>query len=189
MSDPRARYRVGVDVGGTHTDLVLVDEATGSIHVNKVPTVTADPARATVAGLRELARAAGVAIDEVDYFMHGTTIATNIVLQHDGARCGMITTEGFRDILHIARSKRPSNFSLQLDLPWQKYPLVERRYRLPVPERICGPHGEVLKPLDEDAVRRAARELRDRGVESIAVCFLFSYLNPAHERRAAEIAG
>ena len=188
MSDPRARYRVGVDVGGTHTDLVLVDEATGSIHVNKVPTVTADPARATVAGLRELAQAAGVAIDEVDYFMHGTTIATNIVLQHDGARCGMITTEGFRDILHIARSKRPSNFSLQLDLPWQKYPLVERRYRLPVPERICGPHGEVLKPLDEDAVRRAARELRDRGVESIAVCFLFSYLNPAHERRAAEIA-
>ena len=187
MSDPRARYRVGVDIGGTHTDLVLVDETTGSIHVNKVPTVTADPARATVAGLRELADAAGVALDAIDYFMHGTTIATNIVLQHDGARCGMITTEGFRDILHIARSKRPFNFSLQLDLPWQKYPLVERRYRLPVPERICGPHGEVLEPLDEDAVRRAARELRDRGVESIAVCFLFSYLNPAHERRAAEI--
>ena len=179
--------RIGVDVGGTHTDLVLVDEATESIHVNKVPTSPGDPARATVVGLRELAQAAGVALDAVDYFMHGTTIATNIVVQHDGARCGMITTEGFRDILHIARSKRPSNFSLQLDLPWQKYPLVERRYRLPVPERIGGPDGEVLKPLDEDAVRRAARELRERGVESIAVCFLFSYLNPAHERRAVEI--
>ena len=179
--------RIGVDVGGTHTDLVLVDEATGNIHVNKVPTSAGDPARATMAGLRELAQAAGVALDAVDYFVHGTTIATNIVVQHDGARCGMITTEGFRDILHIARSKRPSNFSLQLDLPWQKYPLVERRYRLPVPERIGGPDGEVLKPLDEDAVRRAARDLRERGVESIAVCFLFSYLNPAHERRAVEI--
>ena len=174
-------------MGGTHTDLVLVDDETGRIHVNKVPTIAGDPARATVDGLRELARAAGVALDAVGYFMHGTTIATNIVVQHDGARCGMITTEGFRDILHIARSKRPSNFSLQLDLPWQQHPLVERRHRLPVPERICGPHGEVLKPLDEEAVRRAARELRDRGVESIAVCFLFSYLNPAHERRAAAI--
>ena len=179
--------RIGVDVGGTHTDLVLVDEATGRIHVNKVPTIAGDPARATVQGLRELAQTAGVALESVDYFMHGTTIATNIVVQHDGALCGMITTEGFRDILHIARSKRPSNFSLQLDLPWQKHPLVERRHRLTVPERICGPHGEVLKPLDEDAVRRAARALRGRGVESIAVCFLFSYLNPDHERRAAEI--
>ena len=179
--------RIGVDVGGTHTDLVLVDEATGRIHVNKVPTIADDPARATVQGLHELAQAAGVALGSVDYFMHGTTIATNIVVQHDGARCGMITTEGFRDILHIARSKRPSNFSLQLDLPWQKHPLVARRHRLPVPERVCGPHGEVLKPLDEDAVRRAARVLRERGVESIAVCFLFSYLNPAHERRAVEI--
>ena len=179
--------RIGVDVGGTHTDLVLVDEATGRIHVNKVPTIAGDPARATVQGLRELAQTAGVALESVDYFMHGTTIATNIVVQHDGALCGMITTEGFRDILHIARSKRPSNFSLQLDLPWQKHPLVERRHRLTVPERICGPHGEVLKPLDEDAVRRAARALRGRGVESIAVCFLFSYLNPDHERRAVEI--
>ena len=176
--------RIGVDVGGTHTDLVLVDEASGRIHVNKVPTIAGDPARATVQGLRELARTAGVTLDSVDYFMHGTTIATNIVVQHDGARCGMITTEGFRDILHIARSKRPSNFSLQLDLPWQTHPLVARRHRLPVPERVCGPHGEVLKPLDEDAVRRAARTLRARGVESIAVCFLFSYLNPEHERRA-----
>ena len=179
--------RIGVDVGGTHTDLVLVDEASGRIHVNKVPTIAGDPARATVQGLHELARTAGVALDSVDYFMHGTTIATNIVVQHDGARCGMITTEGFRDILHIARSKRPSNFSLQLDLPWQTHPLVARRHRLPVPERVCGPHGEVLKPLDEDAVRRAARTLRARGVESIAVCFLFSYLNPEHERRAVEI--
>ena len=187
MKESQARHRVGVDIGGTHTDLVLVDEDSGHIHVNKVPTIAGDPARATVEGLRELAKAAGVALDAVDYFMHGTTIATNIVVQHDGARCGMITTEGFRDILHIARSKRPSNFSLQLDLPWQKHPLVERRHRLPVPERICGPHGEVLKPLDEGAVRRAARALRDRGVESIAVCFLFSYLNPAHERRAVEI--
>ena len=179
--------RVGVDVGGTHTDLVLIDEERGEVSVHKVPTSVGDPSLGAIAGLQALCDLAQVTPAEVDYFMHGTTIATNIILEHNGAQCGLITTEGFRDILHIARHKRPHNFSLQLDLPWQKHELVRRRHRLTVRERICGPDGAVLVPLDEDAVRRAARALVAAGVESIAVCFMFSFLNPAHELRAAQI--
>src|SRR5438309_1373517 len=179
--------RVGVDVGGTHIDFVLVDDERGEIAIHKVPTSVRDASLGAIEGLAELCRQAGIRPGDIDYFMHGTTIATNIILEHNGAKCGLITTEGFRDVLHIARHKRPHNFSLQLDLPWQKHELVPRRARKTVRERIAGGDSAVLVPLDEDAVRRAARELRAAGVESIAVCFLFSFLNPAHERRAAEI--
>jgi N-methylhydantoinase A/oxoprolinase/acetone carboxylase beta subunit len=179
--------RVGVDVGGTHIDLVLFDDARGTIAVHKLPTSVGDPSSAAIQGLAELLRQSGTAPGEVGYFMHGTTIATNIILEHNGAKCGLITTAGFRDLLHIARHKRPHNFSLQLDLPWQTHELVPRRRRMAVAERIAGRDGAVLVPLDEDAVRRAVRALRDAGVESIAICFLFSFVNPAHERRAAEI--
>ena len=99
----------------------------------------------------------------------------------------MITTEGFRDILHIARHKKPLNFSLQQELPWQSRPLVKRRHRLTVAERVTVPHGDVLVALDEDEVRERARQLREAGVEAVAVCFLHSYLNPAHEQRVKEI--
>jgi N-methylhydantoinase A/oxoprolinase/acetone carboxylase beta subunit len=179
--------RIGVDVGGTHTDLVLIDEDCGRTFVHKVSTTVGDPSIGAIEGVVELCRIAGVAPADVDYFMHGTTIATNIIIEHDGSRSGLITTEGFRDVLHIARHKRPHNFSLQLDLPWQKHELVRRRDRLTVQERICAPDGEVLTPLNEDQLRQAVRTLRDAGVESIAVCFLFSFLNPAHEKRAAEV--
>jgi len=179
--------RIGVDVGGTHTDLVLVDEDRGLTFVHKVATTVGDPSAGAMAGVVELCRKAGVEPGQIDYFMHGTTIATNIILEHNGAHCGLITTEGFRDVLHIARHKRPMNFSLQLDLPWQTYELVRRRDRLTVRERIAAPIGDVLVPLDEDELREAVRELRDRGVEAIAICFLFSFLNPLHERRAAQI--
>ena len=179
--------RVGVDVGGTHTDLVLVDDAAGTLSLHKLPTTVGDPSRGAISGLQALCRKAGVMPSAIDTFMHGTTIATNIILEHDGARCGLITTEGFRDILHIARHKRPHNFSLQLDLPWQTHELVQRRHRIPVRERIGGPDGEVLVELDEQAVRAAARTLVQQGVESIAICFMFSFLNPRHEQRAAEL--
>lgn len=179
--------RIGVDVGGTHTDLVLIDEATGEIAVHKVPTSVDDPSAGAVDAVGELCATAGIGLAELDYFIHGTTIATNIALEHNGARAGLITTDGFRDVLHIARHKRPLTFSLQLDLPWQSYPLVQRRHRLTVPERIVAPSGEIRVPLDEDAVRAAVRQLVAEGVEAIAVCFLTSYLNPAHEFRAGEI--
>jgi 5-oxoprolinase (ATP-hydrolysing) len=179
--------RIGVDVGGTFTDLILVDEETGRISVEKVPSTPDDPARGSVAGVRDLCARAGVTIGELDGILHGTTVATNIVLTHSGAEVGLITTEGFRDILHIARHKRPYNFSLHCELPWQANPLVMRRHRLTAKERVAAPTGEVLVPLDEDEVRERVRELRKARVEAVAVCFLHAYLNPAHERRVKEI--
>jgi N-methylhydantoinase A/oxoprolinase/acetone carboxylase beta subunit len=180
--------RIGVDVGGTHTDIVLIDDESGDILVNKAPTSAGDPSVGAIAAIAELCGAAGGTLAEIGFFIHGTTIATNIILQHSGARVGLVTTEGFRDIVHIARHKRPQNFSLQLDLPWQKYPLVRRRDRATVRERVAGPAGAVLVPLDEEGVRESARRLVADGVEAIAICFMFSFLNPAHEKRALAIA-
>jgi 5-oxoprolinase (ATP-hydrolysing) len=179
--------RIGVDVGGTFTDLVLVDEETGRITVDKVPSTPDDPARGSVAGTRALCEKSGVELREIDILLHGTTVATNIALTHTGAEVGMITTEGMRDILHIARHKKPLNFSLQQELPWQSRPLVKRRHRLTVKERVTVPDGEVLTPLDEGEVRERVRRLKAAGVEAVAVCFLHSYLNPAHEQRVKEI--
>src|SRR5262245_46497896 len=179
--------RVGVDVGGTFTDLILVDEETGRIEVDKVPSRPDDPARGTVGGVQGICAAAGIELGELDAILHGTTVATNIVLTHAGAEVGMLTTEGFRDILHIARHKRPYNFSLHCELPWQSRPLVKRRHRLTVRERVTAPDGGVLVPLDEDEVRERVRQLKDAGVEAVAVCLLHSYLEPAHEQRIKEI--
>jgi N-methylhydantoinase A len=178
--------RLGVDVGGTFTDLIFVDDETGAILVHKVATTPEDPSQGTVQGVRQIAEEAQVAPSELDQVFHGTTIATNIVIEHTGARIGMITTEGYRDILHIARHKKPLNFSNYQDLPWQRYPIVRRRHRLTVPERVVK-DGSVLVPLDEDAARARVRELKDAGVEAVAVCLLFSFVNAEHERRVAEI--
>jgi N-methylhydantoinase A/oxoprolinase/acetone carboxylase beta subunit len=178
--------RLGVDVGGTFTDLIFVDDETGAILVHKVPTTPADASQGTVQGIREIAEEAQTAPSELDQVFHGTTIATNIVIEHTGAKIGLITTEGYRDILHIARHKKPLNFSNYQDLPWQRYPIVRRRHRLTVPERVVG-DGSVLVPLDEDAARARVRELKEAGVEAVAVCLLFSFINPEHERRVAEI--
>jgi N-methylhydantoinase A len=180
-------YLIGVDVGGTFTDLVCADTVGERTLIHKVPTTAADPSQGVIAGLAELCAAHGIDPAQIDLVFHGTTVATNAVLEHDGARSGMVTTEGFRDILHIGRHWRPENYSIQLEIPWQDRPLVRRRHRLAVRERLVPPRGEVLYPLDEDAVRRAAEAFRKEGVESVAVCFLFSYLNPRHEERAKQI--
>jgi 5-oxoprolinase (ATP-hydrolysing) len=179
--------RIGVDVGGTFTDLILVDEATSRVTVEKVASTPDDPARGVADGVRRLCEKAGVRLADVDNLLHGTTVATNIALTHTGAEVGMLTTEGFRDILHIGRHKKPLNFSLQQELPWQSRPLVKRRHRLTVAERVTAPHGEVLVALDEDEVRAQVRRLRAAGVEAVAVCLLHSYLNPEHEQRIKQI--
>ena len=178
--------RLGVDVGGTFTDLIYVDDEAGQILVHKLPTTPDDPSQGTVQGIRELTELAGTDPSQLEQVFHGTTIATNIVIEHNGAQVGLITTEGYRDILHIARHKKPLNFSNYQDLPWQRYPIVRRRYRLTVPERITR-DGSVLVPLDEDRAREQVRRLKEAGVEAVAVCFLFSFLNPEHEARVAEI--
>src|SRR5215472_7012013 len=178
--------RLGVDVGGTFTDLIYVDDETGAVLVHKVPTTPDDPSQGTVQGIEELSEQAEVTPAALDQVFHGTTIATNIVIEHSGARVGLITTEGYRDILHIARHKKPLNFSNYQDLPWQRYPIVRRRFRLTVAERVTK-DGSVLVPLDEERAREQVRKLKDAGVEAVAVCFLFSFLNPQHEARVAEI--
>jgi N-methylhydantoinase A len=178
---------VGVDIGGTFTDFMLYDTESQAVRVHKVRSTPDDPGRALVTGLVELCAQAGLGPADVGAVFHGTTVATNAVLEHRGATCGLITTEGFRDVVHIGRHQRPQHYSIMQDIPWQARPFVRREHRKTVAERVVPPAGEVLEGLDEEGVRRAARELREAGVESVAVCFLFSYLNPEHERRAAEI--
>lgn len=180
-------HLIGVDVGGTFTDIVLADTDSGLTLIHKVPTTQDDPSRGVIEGVVDLCGRHGVPYAAIDHVLHGTTISTNAVLEYRGAVTGMITTAGYRDVVHIGRHQRPQHYSIRQEVPWQDRPLVRRRHRLTVAERLAPPRGEVLVPLDEDAVRAAARQLREAGVEAIAVCFLFSYLNPAHEARAAEL--
>jgi N-methylhydantoinase A/oxoprolinase/acetone carboxylase beta subunit len=178
---------IGVDVGGTFTDIVFTDTDTNVTRTHKVSSTPEDSSRAFLKGVTEICRLADVPLSAVDHIFHGTTVATNAALQYRGARAGMITTRGFRDIIHIGRHQRPQHYSIQQGIPWQDQPLVQRRHRKVVTERLAPPSGAVVAPLDEEEVREAALELRDAGVTSIAICFLFSYLNPEHERRAKAI--
>ena len=178
---------IGVDVGGTFTDFVVTNTESRETGVHKIPTTPDDPSQGVITGLKEACEDFDISAGDVHHILHGTTIATNAVLEYDGARTGLITTEGYRDILHIGRHQRPQHYSIMQDIPWQDRPLVRRAQRLTVPERLVPPNGEVLVPLDENAVRVASRQLKSDGVDSIAVCFLFSYLNPVHEERAREI--
>ncbi len=175
--------RVGVDVGGTFTDLYMLDDEVQASAALKVPTTPADPSVGIVSGVLRLLEQRGIAATKVSHLIHGTTVATNTVLQRSGSLTGLITTAGFRDVLEIARQRRPDLYDLTRD---KVPPLVSRELRLEVEERITA-KGEVLRPLDEEGVRRAARQLKSAGVEAIAICFLHAYRNPAHELRAAEI--
>lgn len=174
--------RVGVDTGGTFTDVCLIDE-NGSTLVFKLSSTPEDPSNAISSGILEILERTGSAAADVHYVGHGTTVATNALLEGRGARTGVITTDGFRDLLDLGRQMRPSLYDLQVEKP----KLLVRRYlRHEVPERMLAT-GEVYIPLDLDAVRTAARALRDDGVEAVAVCFLFSYLSPEHEDLAGAI--
>ena len=178
--------RIGVDVGGTFTDLIYVDDEKGTVLVHKTPSTPADPSIATVDGISTLCQMAGIKPSELDQVFHGTTVATNIVIEHNGANVGMITTKGYRDIIHIARHKKPMNFSLWQNLPWQAFPIARRRNRLTVNERILA-DGSVQIPLDDREVRAQVRKLKKAAVDSVAVCLLFSFLNDEHEKRVAAI--
>ena len=177
--------RVGVDVGGTNTDLVLESER--GVFVHKVQSTPHDQSAGVLKGLLELCEIAGVTREDIDLVVHGTTVATNITIEHNGAEVGMLTTRNFRDILHIARHKRPHNFSLHFDVPWQSRPLVKRRNRIPVTERILPPDGRVGTPLDENDVLEAVRVFKKRGIRSVVIGFLFSFMNDEHEQRARAI--
>jgi N-methylhydantoinase A len=182
--------RLGVDVGGTFTDLALWNETTGQLAVLKIPSVPHDPADGILAGLRAIIDREGLPPPTLRFVAHGTTVATNALLEHKGARTALVTTRGFRDLLEIGRQKRPDLYDLQADKP---VPLVPRQLRLEIAERLL-PDGTVREKLRADEVarllgvlERLAAEPDDggRAVEAVAVCFLYSFLDPTHERQVA----
>ena len=179
----RATYRIGIDIGGTFTDAVVLDETTGDFRPIKVPSTPDDSSRGFMDALNRAIDNLEVAPDRISFAVHGTTVATNTIIQHKGARVGLIASKGFRDIIEIAWQIRPDLYDIFYDKPPS---IVPRRLSVGVPERVDH-NGEVLVPLDEDAVRRAARRLKRGGAEAIMICFLHSYRNPIHERRAVEI--
>ncbi|MDE2335659.1 MAG: hydantoinase/oxoprolinase family protein [Rhodospirillales bacterium] len=176
-------WRVGVDSGGTFTDVCLFDDASGRVEVWKVSSTPDDPSRGIAQGVEEGVGGIGARVAEVGYFGHGTTVGTNALIQHRGARTGLITTAGFRDLLEIGRQKRPDLYDLQVDKPPV---LVARDLRLEVPERVLF-DGRIETALDEQAVREAARALREAGVEAVAVCFLYGFVRPEHEAAVLRI--
>ena len=180
-----ARYRVTVDTGGTFSDFVHLNEQTGEISIAKIPSTPDDPSRAILAGIEALlARVTGA--DEIGYFCHGTTVGTNALLEGKGVRTGLLVTEGFRGIYPVGEQARPYGtaiFDVMYDKP---SPLVPARRTGEVRERIDF-RGDVLRTLDEAALRDTVRELKAQNIESIAVCLLFSFLHPEHEARVRDI--
>ena len=167
----------GIDVGGTFTDIVLANRQTGQVRILKVPTSSQNQALAFVAGLEE----AGQGI-EVDHIVHGTTVGTNALLERKGALVGLVTSAGFRDLLELGRRTRPHSYGMTGEF----VPLIPRYARLEVSERVAA-DGRILVPLDRAALREVATQLKAEGVESVAVMFMHSYANPAHERDARQI--
>ncbi len=174
-----ARYSVGIDIGGTFTDLVCLNETTGHVTNHKVPSTPPT----FIEGVMEVLSLAVSNPKEMTTFRHGSTIATNAIIERKGANTGLVTTDGFRDVLEGARGERPDVF----DLNWDPAPpLVPRYNRQTVPERI-GFEGDVMTPLKESELKRIARIFRKRGIESVAVCFINAFMNPKHEQRAKEM--
>src|SRR5271166_4449966 len=173
--------RLAVDIGGTFTDLAL--EHGGKRTTRKVLTTPAAPEQGVMEGVRTITRTAGVAAADIALIIHGTTLATNAIIERKGARTALITTAGFRDVLAMGNESRYDQYDLNIVLP---EPLVPRSLRLPVPERLDN-EGRVLLPLDERAVRALVPLLKREGGEAIAVGLLHAFVNPVHERRGREI--
>ena len=178
-----ARYRLGVDIGGTFTDATLVDESSGRLWNAKVSSTPHDPAQGFLSATRQILDQSELAPESLRYVVHATTVATNAIIEGKVAPTVLITTEGFRDILEIARQIRPSLYDTQFEKP---KPLVPRDRCFGVRERLDAT-GAVLTPLDEAAIPQIAAVILDAGVESVAVCFLHSYLNAQHEQRVGEL--
>ena len=181
-NEPGNLIRVGVDVGGTFTDFVLVDENRDIIFTGKRLTTSDDPSAAIIDGLKRLVEESDTTVPDLDAVVHGTTLITNTIIQRSGAKVGLITTKGFRDSLEMGREIRYDLYDLFFEKP---DPLAPRFLRLEIPERVNA-SGEVLLTLDEVALRTAAHQLADEGVEYRSL-LMHAYANDAHERRAKEI--
>ena len=174
--------RIAIDTGGTFTDLVLSDPDTGRLVFHKVPSTPADPSRALVEGVKGLVDRAGVGKGEILFLIHGTTVATNTILQRRGARTAFITTEGFRDVLHIQRQDRPHLYNMRI----RRTPaLVPRSLRYELPERVLH-DGSEAAPVDHDRLKDLVMALREEGIEAVGVGFLHSHIDPGHERSVGE---
>src|SRR5882724_487555 len=170
-------WMIGVDVGGTFTDFFAFDDESDRVVLHKVPSTPANPAEAVIAGLRELSSRHGINLAAITRLSHGTTVATNALIQRRGGRVALVVTEGFRDLIEIGRQIRPHVFSLQEDFPT---PLVPRELRFEAPERITA-DGSAIKALSPDALPALVKAISDARPDACAVCLLFSFLNPAHE--------
>ena len=179
-------YRLGVDVGGTFTDLLLFDTASGRFWRHKTPSTPTDSSQGVLDGVRTLTAQAGVETGEIEFFLHGTTVATNAMLEGKGARVGLIVTEGYRDVMQIARSFVPGGLAAWIIWP-KPAPLAALEDTVTVKGRIDADGSEV-RPLDESEVRQALRGLKASGVEAITVSLMNAYVNGAHEQRIGEIA-
>ena len=179
----RRPYRVGVDVGGTFTDLVAVDEGGGTVHLVKRPTTPHDQSEGVAEGLVALLGAANISAGDVGYLGHGTTVCINAMLQRKGALTALITTPGMRDLLELRRQVRPHLYDLQTDKP---EPVIPRHLRLEVSERTLF-DGTALKPIDLGEAQAIVQRLAREGVAALAICFLHSYVNPGHERAVKEL--
>ena len=179
-----ARFRVGIDIGGTFTDGTLVDSITGEVTTSKVLSTPSNPASGFISAVEKLLATHGnIDPAEIEHVVHATTVATNAIIEGKTAATAFITTEGFRDMLEIARQIRPSLYDLQFEKP---QPLVPRQLCYEVPERLNA-QGEVITPLDESVVEQVVEQIAKTGVEAVAVCLLHSYRNPAHEQRIGEL--
>ena len=176
-------YMIGVDVGGTFTDFSVFNQETGELFNYKDSSTPADPSRAIVKGVRDVLALKQAGPEQVSYLAHGTTVGTNALIEKKGCRLGLITTKGFKDLMEIGTQRRPSLYNLQAQKP---YPLVPSGLNRTVTERIRY-DGTVETPLDEEETRQVVRELKAQGVAAIAVCTLFSFINPVHELRIEEI--
>ena len=182
MTGPR-QFRLGFDIGGTFTDFVLVDVASGQVHINKCLTTPRDPALGVMDGLRSLLAHAGSAAEDLQIAIHATTLITNALIERKGAKTALLVTEGFRDVLEMGTEVRYDIYDLFLERP---EPLVPRRWRYEARERI-GKDGEVLLQLNQRHLRTIAAQIREAGIEAVGVAFLHSFRNPAHEQLAREI--
>ncbi len=179
-------YRLGVDVGGTFTDLLLFNDETGAFWRHKTPSTPHDSSEGILIGVEAITKEADVAPSEIEYFLHGTTVATNAVLEGKGAKVGLIVTEGYRDVMQIARSFVPGGLAAWIVWP-KPQPLAHLEDTIDVPGRM-GADGKEVRPLDEDAVRAAMRKLKGQGIEALTVSLINAYVNGSHEQRIGEIA-
>jgi N-methylhydantoinase A len=174
--------RIGVDIGGTFTDLVVYDDVDGRVTVEKVPTTASSPEGGCIDAIRRAVENSAI-LEHCEYFLHGTTVGLNALLERRGPKVGVLCTAGFRDVLEIGRGSRPEGY----DLNWRPpEPLVPRYLRMPVSERINA-QGDVVRPMEETSVNEALAAFRTHKVASVAVCFMNSYVNPAHEEKAERL--